>query len=167
MRVLVTVESKHGSTAEIGREIASVLRGKGLEAEETPPDEVSSVDAYDAVVLGSAVYAGHWMKSPKELVHRIAESLSGLPVWLLSSGPVGEPPKPDEDPVDVEEILDRTKAPGHRVFAGRIVKSGLNFGEKAIVLALRAPEGDFRDWDEIKGWASEIADELRAHGSEE
>ena len=38
------------------------------------------------------------------------------------------------------------------------MKSELGFGEKAIVLALRAPEGDFRDWDEIRGWAAEVAE---------
>jgi hypothetical protein len=27
---------------------------------------------------------------------------------------------------------------------------------------LRVPEGDFRDWAEIKGWASEIAHSLRS-----
>lgn len=26
------------------------------------------------------------------------------PVWLFSSGPVGDPPKPEEEPVDVSEI---------------------------------------------------------------
>jgi menaquinone-dependent protoporphyrinogen oxidase len=36
----------------------------------------------------------------------------------------------------------------------------LSFAEKAIVVAVRAPEGDFRDWDEIGDWANSIADSL-------
>ncbi len=83
------------------------------------------------------------------------------PVWLFSSGPIGDPPKPEEDPVDVAGILRATKAREHRVFAGKLVKKQLSFGEKAMVLAFRAPEGDFRDWEEIKGWAVGIADALR------
>jgi menaquinone-dependent protoporphyrinogen oxidase len=83
-------------------------------------------------------------------------------VWLFSSGPVGDPPKPEEDPVDVADIVKTTKARDHHVFAGTIVKKQLSFGEKAIVLALRVPEGDFRDWAEIKGWASGIADSIRS-----
>ena len=55
-----------------------------------------------------------------------------------------------------------TKAREHRVFAGKLVKRQLGFGEKAMVVALRVPEGDFRDWAEIKGWASEIAHSLRS-----
>lgn len=30
------------------------------------------------------------------------------------------------------------------------------------MLALRAPEGDFRDWDAIRNWAHGIAEALKA-----
>ena len=36
------------------------------------------------------------------------------------------------------------------------------FAEKAIVVALRAPEADYRDWDKIRRWASAIANVLNA-----
>jgi menaquinone-dependent protoporphyrinogen oxidase len=67
---------------------------------------------------------------------------------------------PEEDPVDVAPILDATSARDHRVFSGKIGKSKLNFGEKAILVAVRAAVGDFRDWNEIESWANEIADQL-------
>jgi len=160
MRVLVTAASKHGSTGEIAGVIAEVLGGRGLETVVTPPEEVDDVAAFDAVVLGSAVYAGRWMRSARELVERAADDLAARPVWLFSSGPIGEPPRPEEDPVDVAEIVESTSARDHRVFAGRLERSRLGFGERAVVAALRAPDGDFRDWDEIRGWATAIADEL-------
>jgi menaquinone-dependent protoporphyrinogen oxidase len=164
MKVLVSAASKHGSTAEIARTIGEVLEEEGLDVAVMPPEDVQSIAGFDAAVLGSAVYAGHWLKPAKELVDRIGESLTDVPVWLFSSGPIGEPPKPEEDPVDVAEVMETTGARGHRVFPGKIVKSELGFGEKAIVLALRAPEGDFRDWEEIRAWAAEVAHGLRAEG---
>lgn len=160
MKVLVSAGSKHGATAEIARAIGEVLTDRGLDVTVTPPEEVGSIDDFDALVLGSAVYAGHWLKPAKELIDRSRESLASRPVWLFSSGPVGDPPKPEEDPVDVAEILDVTHAREHRVLAGRIVKKGLSFPERAIVAALRVAEGDFRDWGEIEHWAGEIADTL-------
>jgi menaquinone-dependent protoporphyrinogen oxidase len=36
----------------------------------------------------------------------------------------------------------------------------LGFGERAIAVAFRAPEGDFRDWPAIEAWAAAIADSL-------
>jgi menaquinone-dependent protoporphyrinogen oxidase len=161
MKVLVTAASKYGSTGEIARSIEEVLTAHGHDTTVASPEEVERIEEYDVVVLGSAVYAGHWLKPAREFVDRLGESLASRPVWLFSSGPVGDPPKPEEDPVDVAEIMQRTAARDHRVFAGRLVKKHLSFPEKAIVVALRVQEGDFRDWTEIKSWASAIAEALR------
>jgi menaquinone-dependent protoporphyrinogen oxidase len=158
MRVLVTAASKYGATAEIAAAIAEELDKHGVEATVLPPEQVRGVDGYNAVVVGSAVYAGHWLKPARELVERHADALAGRPVWLFSSGPVGDPPKPQEDPVDVADLLAATGAREHRVFAGKLVRKQLSFPERAIVSALRVPEGDFRDWTEIHQWAAGIAD---------
>jgi len=160
MRVLVSAATRYGATAEIGQAIGEVLGEHGLEPAVVPPERVGGLDGFDAVVVGSAVYAGHWLKPARELVDRLGGELAGRPVWLFSSGPVGDPPKPDEDPVDVTEVLAATGARGHRVFAGKLLRKQLSFPERAIVSALRVPEGDFRDWAEVRRWAAGIADAL-------
>jgi hypothetical protein len=48
----------------------------------------------------------------------------------------------------------------HRLFAGRIDRSKLGFAERAIMLAVRAADGDFRDLDAISAWVNEITDAL-------
>lgn len=160
MKVLVTVASRHGATAEISHTIAQELMAQGLEVVVEDPVEEGDLPEFDAAVLGSSVYAGHWERSIKDFVEAHTPALEGKPVWLFSSGPVGEPPKPEEDPVDISPIRDATRAREHRVFAGKLDKSKLSFGEKAIVMAFRAPEGDFRDWDDIRAWAKQVALEL-------
>ena len=165
MRVLVTAATRYGATVEIATAIGEVLGEHGLDPAVVPPEQVQMVKGYDAVVVGSAVYAGHWLKPARELVDRFAGELVERPVWLFSSGPVGDPPKPEEDPVDVAEIVAATGARGHRVFAGKLVRRQLSFPDRAIVSALRVPEGDFRDWTEIRQWATAIATAL-ATGSD-
>lgn len=160
MKVLVCAASKYGATGEIAQAVADVLAGEGLEVTVIPPQEVSGVEEFDAVVLGSAVYMGQWMKPVRELAERQAAALAARPVWLFSSGPVGEPAKPAENPVDVSKILEATKARDHRVFTGRLVRKHLSFPDRAMVSAIRAQEGDFRNWDEIRAWATSIADTL-------
>jgi menaquinone-dependent protoporphyrinogen oxidase len=163
MKVLVTAASKYGATGEIAQAIGEVLREHGLDSTVSPPEEeATTVDGYDAVVLGSAVYAGHWLKPARELVDRSRDALAARPVWLFSSGPVGDPPKPEEDPVDAAGIVASTGAREHRVFAGKLVRRRLGFADKAIAVALRVPDGDFRDWTEIRRWAAGIADALRS-----
>ncbi|MCC5950959.1 MAG: flavodoxin [Acidimicrobiia bacterium] len=160
MRVLVSAGTKHGATAEIAERIGEVLISRGFEIEVTEPTDVGELDAFDAFVLGSAVYAGHWRAEARDLVQRVAASALDRPVWLFSSGPLGDPPKPDDDAVDVAELVKLVSAWDHCTFAGRLERARLGFGERAIVAALRAPEGDFRDWDLIAGWAAGIAEEL-------
>jgi menaquinone-dependent protoporphyrinogen oxidase len=162
MKVLVSAASKHGATAGIADVIGSALMASGFEVSLMEPGRIDDIDDYDAIVVGSAVYAGHWMKSAIELTERFAERFRGKPVWLFSSGPIGDPPKPTEDPVDVDEVMKVTGARGHRLFAGKLDKEMLSFPERAIVSALRAPYGDFRDWDAIRNWAHEIATSLSA-----
>jgi menaquinone-dependent protoporphyrinogen oxidase len=161
MRVLVTAATRHGATAEIATAIGEVLAEQGLDPTVTAPEQVEAVDGYDAVVIGSVVYAGHWLKPARELVGRFDSALAARPIWLFSSGPVGDPPKPDEDSVDVADILATTGAREHRVFAGKPLRSQLSFPERAIVSALRVPEGDFREWPEIRRWAAGIAAALK------
>jgi menaquinone-dependent protoporphyrinogen oxidase len=145
---------------EIAQAIGDLLAERGIDTMTVPVEEAADPRDYDAIVLGSAVYAGHWLDSAKRFVETNAEGLTTRPVWLFSSGPIGEPAKPDEDPVDAASVIEATSARDHRVFAGKLDRARLGFAEKAIVLALRAPFGDFRDWQDIRGWAVAIAGEL-------
>lgn len=150
---------------EIAQALGSRINGPGCRASVLEPQAVTNLAGVDAVVIGSAVYAGHWLGPAQQLVERLADELRARPVWLFSSGPVGDPPVPRDDAVDVDAMIAATEARDHRLFAGRIDKSSLGFGERALVRALRVPEGDFRDWDAISDWADEIAATLTSEAS--
>jgi menaquinone-dependent protoporphyrinogen oxidase len=156
-RVLVATASKHGATDEIGEALVQALAARGFEAARQSASAVATLDGFDAIVLGSAVYAGRWMGDAKGFVERFERELQGRPVWLFSSGPLGDPPAPVEDPVDAETMIRRTGARDHRVFAGRLDKARLGPAERLIISAVHAPFGDFRDWDAVSTWAAEIA----------
>lgn len=162
LKVLVTAASKHGATAEIGDRIAGELSGRGHTVTNRPPEEVGRVENFDAVVLGSAIYAGRWRPEARDFVDEFGRSLLDRHLWLFSSGPLGEPPKPDEDPMDIPAIVEATRPHQHRIFPGKLDPEVLGMAERAIVRALRAPHGDFRDWEAIEAWAGEIADALDA-----
>jgi menaquinone-dependent protoporphyrinogen oxidase len=165
-RVLVTVASRHGATREMATFLARSLEESAagrrceLTAVALPVERRPDPAGYDAVVLGSGVYAGRWLEAARHLAADQASALRRRPVWLLSSGPIGEPPFPPDEPHDAEPIARLVGARGHRVFPGRLDKALLGIGERAMVTAMRAPVGDFRDWDGLRSWAEEIAAEL-------
>ena len=166
MTVLVAAASKYGATAEIAEAIGRGLRETGVAADVRPVEQVGDLSGYTEVVLGSAVYVGRWLEPARRFVEEHADELAARPTWLFSSGPVGDPPKPEAgQAVQIEPLMAKTKARDHRLFAGKIDKSKLGFGERALLLALRAAEGDFRDWPEIAAWAKAIARAIGEEGS--
>jgi menaquinone-dependent protoporphyrinogen oxidase len=160
MRILVTVASRHGGTREIGQVVAQTLREAGHEVDELEPDDVPTVTAYDAVVLGSSVYVGRLAAAMRELVDRDAGQLAARPLWLFWSGPVGDPLVPPTEPDDVATVAKRTGAHTPRCFAGRLNRTKLGLAERALVAMIDADEGDFRDLDAVRTWVGTIADEL-------
>lgn len=162
MHVLVTAASKHQSTAEIADAVAESLRAAGVTVDRSPPEEIASVDGYDAVVVGSGVYAGRWLEPARAFVERHTDALKRRPVWVFSSGPLGDPPFPVDESADGRTLAERIGAREHRTFAGNLDPGRLGFLERTIVKALRAPAGDSRDWEAIRRWASDIAGVLAA-----
>lgn len=160
MSVWVVVASKYGATREIAEAIADDLGG-GHDAELKNADDVQNFSGAAAVVLGSAIYEGRWLKPARDLVEKHADELSTVPLWLFSSGPIGDPPKPEEaEPEGIEKTVEQTGARGHVVFAGKLDYEAIGRVERLLVKALKAPEGDFRDWDAIRAWAREIGKAL-------
>jgi menaquinone-dependent protoporphyrinogen oxidase len=162
MKILVTAASKHRSTLEIGQTIGRALASRGFATDVLPAAEVDTVVGYDAVILGSGVYAGSWLAPARDFVERCLGQLRERPVWLFSSGPLGDPPLPAGDPAGVAAIIELLRPRGHRTFPGRLERDGLGVGEKLVVRMVRAPFGDYRDWPAVEAWADEISGELQS-----
>ena len=164
MRVLVTFASKHGSTHEIAEAIATALRAEDFTVDLKDAADVKAVAGYyDAVIFGSAIYAGSWLPAAKQLAEQQHAALAALPVWLFSSGPIGaENPQPHDDPALLAAPLGEINVRDHHVFVGKLDIGELGFAERLISKALRAPEGDFRNWGDVRTWARGIAAELQS-----
>jgi menaquinone-dependent protoporphyrinogen oxidase len=155
VRVLVTYASKHGSTTEVGQRIAAAILKTGVDADALPVRDVGDVARYDAVVMGSSVYFGRWMREAVAFVERNRTRLAGRPIWLFSVGPLGDQPR--TDPADVAGLAASLDAVEHHLFTGALDLHRLSFPERVIVKGVKAPTGDFRDWSEIDSWAASIA----------
>lgn len=165
--VLIAFATKYGATAEIAEKIAEILRSEGLPVEVKLADEVHDLSAYQAVVLGSAVYAGQWRKEAAEFLKNNEKALAQRLTWLFSSGPTGE-----GDPVDLMKgwrfpeallpIAERIQPREIVLFHGVLDMKKMNFAERLLIKGMKAPTGDFREWDSIQTWAQSIAQTLQA-----
>jgi menaquinone-dependent protoporphyrinogen oxidase len=170
--VLILYASRYGSTREIAERIASRLEHRGLSVDLAQAGELRTIGNHDAVVAGSAVYFGSWMKEAAEFVRGNASMLLQRPVWLFSSGPLGVDITA-RDGGNVENIwrpreFDAFEAAirprDHRVFPGTLHRRALRGVHRLLRLLPGSRklllEGDFRNWREVEAWADGIADEL-------
>jgi menaquinone-dependent protoporphyrinogen oxidase len=177
LKVLVAYASKYGATKGIAEFIGEKLRQGGLEADVQDASSVRNAENYDAFVIGSALYMFHWMKEARQFVSKNDSVLAGHPVWLFSSGPVGNNPKDAKGqdllevsgPKELDELERLTKAREHKVFFGALDGSKLTgttgffyrMARRSQTARESMPEGDFRDWKGIEAWAKNIAATLK------
>ena len=175
MKILVAYASRHGATQGIAERIAATLEANGLDVTLRPVTDVETVDGYDAYVIGSAAYMGGWLKEATRFVRGHREALVGHPIWLFSSGPVGDevPGKKGVDPLKASEPREFAELAGtlpsrdQHVFYGAYDPdlSPGSFLERltrvipAVKAALRA--GEYRAWPVTEAWAHEIANTLQ------
>lgn len=163
MQVLVVAASRHGATREIADAVVQHFRSRQIDATGAEPSAISSLEGYDAVVVGSAVYMGGWLSDASDFVKRFSDELTSRRVWLFSSGPLDDQETPTLSDDKLDALIAATGATGHHVFAGRLDRSTLGVVERVVARVVHAPEGDFRDWSDVAAWADTIADTLTDH----
>jgi len=161
-RALVTYGSKYGSTAGIAEAIGERMRELEIDTDVKPAADVDRIDPYDVVVVGGGLYVGRWHGEAVQFVKRFEEGLLDRPTWLFSSGPTGGSAKAEAEmarvlaeqpgpPANIAKAAKRIGIRGHRTFAGATTEG------MGGMFARWIPKGDWRDFDAVRAWATEIA----------
>lgn len=188
-KVLVIYGSRHGGTRGIAERIGEALRTEGLQAEVAAADGSADLNGADAVIVGSGVYMGSWLREPLDFIKRNEATLATRPFWLFSSGPlvgstaakggtdaVTDALGPEDGPGSggrkkIDALSASTHPREHRVFFGAFDPKDppRAMSERLVRLMPAArkmlPTGDFRDWAAIDAWAREIARALQPVGA--
>ena len=158
----MTYASRHGSTAEVAEAIATVLGEQGHRTDLRAARGVAGLGAYDAVVLGGALYMGRLHADARHFLVRHRDELARMPVAVFAMGPTD---LEERHVAEARGELDRAlhHVPEVRplavtVFGGVIDPAALHFPLN------RMKPADARDWDAIRGWAAGLAAGLRDAG---
>ncbi|MCX5205618.1 flavodoxin domain-containing protein [Streptomyces sp. NBC_00237] len=160
IKVLIAYASKNGSTEELARTVARTLDKEGFVTDLRPAADVLDTEMYDAVVLGSALYTGRWLKDARRFAARHRTALAARPVWLFSSGPLDATANERDIPLvaGVRRIQARIDDRGHATFGGCLTADAE--GRMARMIVDSGKGGDFRDFAATAAWAREIAADL-------
>ena len=147
-RILVAYASRHGSTEDVAREVASTLRRGGNIVDVQSAETVADLRSYDAVVLGGALYMGRWHRDARRFVEQHHGALEHMPFAVFALGPPSMEKEADSRK-QLQHALDRAQvAPDTTaIFGGVIEPAKLRFPFNHM------PETDARDWPAIEQWA--------------
>ncbi len=165
-KILVAYASKYEATAEIARTIADTLKEAGHSVDVQRVISVTDISEYDAVLVGSAIYAGQWMGEGVDFLKAQAETLAHKSTWVFSSGPTGEGDAVEllggsSYPAALQPQIDAIKPQGVVLFHGSVDDAKINPTEKKVLEGVQKPTGDFRDWASIKRWAQQVSIEVK------
>jgi menaquinone-dependent protoporphyrinogen oxidase len=162
--ILVAHASRAGSTAEVAEVVGQVLREGGAEVEVRPVADAHSLAGYDALVLGSAIWVGKPLPEALRFATAQRQALADLPVayFILCDTLREDTPANRATARAYVTPLEQLKQPlSLGLFAGKkdfsTVHPLLRWLLKHV---MKLPEGDWRDWDQIRAWAAALAPRL-------
>ncbi len=172
MRILVADASKADSTVGVAEAIGQTLAQSGAHVDVHQANTVADIRDYDAVVAGSAIRGAKWLPEALQFVETRRASLAGKPfaafldciTLAMPNGATAKYRQFVADFLKPVRALVRPVSEGH--FAGVLDYSKLPLVPEGLQMRFlsattRTPEGDYRDWNAIRGWASGLAARLR------
>jgi menaquinone-dependent protoporphyrinogen oxidase len=157
--ILLAYATRYGSTQEVAETIAATLRAAGLEVELQPMQDVKTLDPYDAVVLGAALYSTKWHPEAHQFLSQHQAALQQQPVAIFTLGPLTSGDVPMRNS---RRQLDREMAKypwlkpvAVEMFVGKYDPAKLGFFDRLFSKA-----SDNRDWEAIRAWANALPVQL-------
>ena len=149
VNVLMAYATKNGSTQQVAEVIAATLREHGSRVALLPARAVREpVTGYELVVLGAPLYSGRWHRDAHRFLRRHRRELSGVPVAVFGMGPRS----------DTEDAWRRSRAQLDRALAKRGWLGPVAvtvFGGVDPPGHGKRPRRDLRNWETIRGWATQ------------
>jgi menaquinone-dependent protoporphyrinogen oxidase len=164
-KILVAYASKYGSTKEVAEKIGAALRDRGDNVDVRPVNDETSLDDYDKIIFGAALYAGNISKPARKFLDRNQAVLEQKPVAFFVLGPIN---RDEKDMTGAEEQLEKVlekypwlKPAQTQVFVGKFNPDMLKWPISLVTKVKGTPLygetlRDERDWDAITAWTAAL-----------
>lgn len=164
MKILVVWASRHGSTRDIANAIYEEMRSEGVDVDIVNAADAKDISEYGGVVLGSSVHMTQWEESMRTFMKEHQAELFEKHLWTFSARLSSVPTGLVKDPARVGATQIGVQPRMNKQFSGCLDPSKLTLRERTIARLGGAVEGDFRDWDDIRGWARSVAKDVKSLG---
>jgi menaquinone-dependent protoporphyrinogen oxidase len=163
-RTLIAYASRAGATAEVAQRIGDVLRQHAIDVEIRSVKDVTSLEGYDALIGGSAIWAGKPLPEMLRFLNAQRDAIGPMPVayFILCDTLRSYTPANRQIALGYAASLRKIKEPIELgMFAGRRDFSTTHpLVRWLLTRVVGLAEGDWRNWDQITAWAETVATQL-------
>jgi menaquinone-dependent protoporphyrinogen oxidase len=165
-KILVIYAGNYDSTKEIAQFIAGIIGEMGGNIEVRSVDEHPGIASYDAVIIGSAArmdkLLGKTLRFARRRANDIRQKTTAYFVTCITMK--NDTPENREKARGFLQPLCQIKEPvGIGLFGGKLEYNRIGFLWKTLARQDKTgtmAEGDFRNWEQIKAWATAVGDKL-------
>lgn len=184
MNTLIAYGTRYGATASTAEEIAKILTEAGftVKVANLKEEKIKDISPYDLVVVGTGVQIGKWTGEAEGFLKKHDKELTQKKMALFVSTlkALNEREGKPEDLESTRQYDIDKKLPKYSFqpisigfFGGVLDYNKMNFFFRKTMVAFKerieqagfkeeAPGVyDMRDWDEIRGWAKELAEKAK------
>ena len=185
MKTLIVYGTRYGATTGTSEEIAKVLGGEGFDVKvvNAKEEKVKDISPYELIIVGSGMQIGKWTSEAEGFLKRFKGELGlkKVAIFISSMKTVSEREGKTEDAAKTHKMGLDDKIAKYNLkpiavgFFGGVMdynKMGFFFRKTLGTIKSQLEKDGFketspgvyelRDWDEIRGWAKELAAKARA-----
>jgi len=153
--VLIAYASKHGSTCEVAEAVGERLRTHGITVFVRSARDVASLDGYDGIVVGSAIYTGRLHADARSFLHRHHREFAVRPLAVFALGPRTLAPE-EVASSEAQLAAGLAKEPDVHPLTTALFGGAFDPSQHHFPLS-RVAASDVRDWAAIDAWADSVA----------
>jgi menaquinone-dependent protoporphyrinogen oxidase len=185
MKTLIVYGTRYGATASTSEEIAKVLRGEGFDTQvfNAKKEKIKNISGYDLIILGTGLQMGRWTGEAEDFLKKFKAELDAKKFAIFVSTMKSVPEREGDAKALAEtrkwDLDDKVaKWQLHPIsvgfFGGVIDFNKMNFIARKAFGSIRkkldaagfkeSEPGvyELRNWEEIRGWAKELAQKAQA-----
>ena len=184
MKTLLVYGTRYGATAGTSEEIAKVLQAEGFDVKvvNAKEEKIKDISPYDLIIVGSGMQMGKWTGEAEDFLKKFQKEFAQKKLAIFASTMKSVPEREGktadvekERKMSLEDII--AKYDLHPIavgfFGGVLDFNKMNFIFRRTLGFIRPQlekDGfketqpgvyELRDWDEIRGWAKELAVKAR------
>ena len=156
MNFLIVFGSNMGGTKGLAAMIGEELARRGHSVTVADAAKAAISQDVQAVIVAGAIYSGRWHSDAVRFVKKSRKLLTGLPTWLVSSGPLdGTADQGTLPPTsDVANLAAEIGARGTETFGGVLDDNAQGFIAKSMLK--NGKGGDFRSPEHVASWLEAV-----------